>query len=157
MDWIVIEGVPPYDGRWQFDLDTQELTTREWGWIKRLSGYLPLTVEEGLSDPELIVVFACIALRRAGKATPAEVPDVFERLSDAPFGSAITMETDTKEEVAEKAGPPASSSSGNADGSGDGSTKSSEISPPTPSVSGMPVSDISESARPTLVSSPRAS
>jgi hypothetical protein len=157
MDWIVIDGVPPYEGRWQFDLDTQELTTREWGWIKRLSGYLPLTVEEGLSDPELIVVFACIALRRAQKVTPAEVPDVFEQLSDAPFGSAITMETDTKEEAAEKASPPASSSSESGDGSGAGSTKSSETSPQSLEVSGMPVSDISESARPTLVSSPQAS
>jgi hypothetical protein len=156
MDWIVIDGVPPYEGRWQFDLDTQELTTREWGWIKRLSGYLPLTVEEGLSDPELIVVFACIALRRAQKVTPAEVPDVFERLSDAPFGSAITMETDTKEAAIE-ASPPASSSSENADGSGDASTTRSETSPPTPTVSGTPGLDISESARPTLVSSPQAS
>lgn len=142
MDWIVIDGVPPYEGRWPFDLDTQELTTREWGWIKRLSGYLPLTVEEGLSDPELIVVFACIALRRAGKATPAEVPDVFEQLSDAPFGSTVRMETDVKE-VADEAGPPQPSSSGNGDGFGDGSKTSSETSPASPEVSGMPVSDTS--------------
>ena len=40
-------GVPPYDGRYDFDLEGRELTTREWGWIKRLSGYLPLTIEEG--------------------------------------------------------------------------------------------------------------
>ena len=143
MDWIVIDGVPPYEGRWQFDLDTQELTTREWGWIKRLSGYLPLTVEEGLSDPELIVVFACIALRRAQKVAPAEVPDVFERLSDAPFGSAITMETDVKEAAEEASPPPPSSSSGNGDASGDGSTKSSETSPPSLEVSGTPASDTS--------------
>ena len=99
MDYIVIEGVRPYDGRYEFDLAGQELTTREWGWIKRLSGYLPLTVEEGLSDPELIVVFAAIALRRAGKVEPKEVPEVFERLSDAPFGAAITMETEAEEEA----------------------------------------------------------
>ena len=74
MDYIVVEGVRPYDGRYEFDLAGQELTTREWGWIKRLSGYLPLTVEEGLSDPELIVVFAVIALRRAGKVEPKDVP-----------------------------------------------------------------------------------
>ena len=98
MDFIVVEGVRPYDGRYEFDLAGQELTTREWGWIKRLSGYLPLTVEEGLSDPELIVVFAVIALRRAGKVEPKDVPAVFERLSDAPFGAAITMETDVEVE-----------------------------------------------------------
>ena len=44
-------------------------------------GYLPLTIDEGYRDPELITVFACIALRRAQKATPAEVPALFERLS----------------------------------------------------------------------------
>ena len=74
MDYIVVEGVRPYDGRYEFDIAGQELTTREWGWIKRLSGYLPLTVEEGFSDPELVTVFAAIALRRAGKITVQEVP-----------------------------------------------------------------------------------
>ena len=56
MDWIVIDGAPPYDGRYMFDLAGQELTTREWGWIKRLSGYLPLTLDEGFKggDPELL-------------------------------------------------------------------------------------------------------
>jgi hypothetical protein len=157
MDYLIIEGVPPYDGRWQFDLETQELTTREWGWIKRLSGYLPLTVEEGLGDPELVVVFACIALRRAGKATPTEVPKLFEELSDAPFGSAITMETDVVDEAEDDAGPPASSSSENGDSSGATSTPSSETSVPPPSLSGTPDSDTS-GLFPTLsATSPQAS
>ena len=51
-------------------LEGRELTTREWGWIKRLSGYLPLNIEDGLGDPELVIVFAAIALRRAGKVEP---------------------------------------------------------------------------------------
>ena len=46
MDWLTIKGVPPWDGRYEFDLEDRELTTREWGWIKRWSGYLPLTVAE---------------------------------------------------------------------------------------------------------------
>ena len=74
MDYIVIEGVPPYDGRYEFDLEGRELTTREWGWIKRHSGYLPLTIEDGFTDPELVTVFAAIALRRAGKVEAREVP-----------------------------------------------------------------------------------
>ena len=112
MDYILIEGIRPYDGRWEFDLEGRELTTREWGWIKRLSGYLPLTIEEGLSDPELIVAFAVIALRRAGKVEPKRRSgQAFERLSDAPFGAAITMETDVEKEEVEVSPPPESSTS----------------------------------------------
>ena len=149
MDRIVIEGVHPYDGRWDFDLVGRELTTREWGWIKRLSGYLPLTIEEGFSDPELITVFAAIALRRAGRIEPREVPEVFERLSDAPFGSAITLETEEAEE--DDVGPPSPSSSANGDVSGAFSTPSLETSEPSPSSSGTPASATSESGPPTSV------
>ena len=92
VDWLILEHVPPYDGRYEWDLEGRELTTREWGWIKRLAGYLPLNIEDGLGDPELIAVFAAIALRRAGKVETNEVPRAFEYLSDAPFdGSAITL------------------------------------------------------------------
>ena len=122
MDYITIDGVPPYDGRWEWDLEGRELTTREWGWIKRLSGYLPLNIEEGLGDPELVIVFAAIALRRAGKVEPKDVPQVFERLSDAPFGERITLETDLVEE--DDASPPPSSSSLNGDASGASSSPS---------------------------------
>ena len=150
MDWIVIENVAPYDGRWPFDLDGSELTTREWGWIKRLAGYLPLTIEDGLSDPELIVVFAAIALRRAGRVEPQNVPQVFEQLSEAPFGSSITMETETGDEEAD-AGPPASSLSASDDSSGVDSTPSLETSEPTPNNSGTPASATSALPRPMLV------
>ena len=150
MDFIVVEGVRPYDGRYEFDLAGQELTTREWGWIKRLSGYLPLTVEEGLSDPELIVVFAAIALRRAGKVEPKDVPATFERLSDAPFGAAITMETDQSEEVEEetaKRNPPPPSSTSSDATSGLASSPSSATLPAPPKVSGTHGSVTSMSAR----------
>ncbi len=138
-DQIVVSGVRPYDGRYPFDLENQELTTREWGWIKRLAGYLPLTVEEGLSDPELIVVFACIALHRAGKVVSRDVPDTFEQLSDAPFGSAITMETEPVDEEGKESDPPPSgqSSNSNSGTSGPAST-SSETSAETPVDSGIP-------------------
>ena len=42
-------------------------------------------------------MFAAIALRRAGKIDAQDVPRVFEELVDAPFGSAITLETDAAE------------------------------------------------------------
>ena len=96
MDYIVIDGVPPYDGRWEWDLEGRELTTREWGWIKRLSGYLPLNIEEGLGDPELVIVFAAIALTPRRQSRAEGRPQVFERLSDAPFGERITLETDVE-------------------------------------------------------------
>ena len=146
MDYIVVEGVRPYDGRYEFDLEGSPLTTREWGWIKRLSGYLPLTVDEGARDPELIVVFAVIALRRAGKVEPRDVPAVFETLSDAPFGSTVTMETDVVEEEDKPSPPPPSSTSSDAT-SGPSSPKSSETSPPTLAASGTHGSATSLSAR----------
>ena len=147
MDYIVIEGVPPYDGRWEWDFEDRELTTREWGWIKRLTGYLPLTIEEGLGDPELVIVFAAIALRRAGKVEAKDVPQVFERLGDAPFGERITLETDTVDEE-DDAGPPAPSSSLNGADSGASSPKNSGTWELSPRPSGMPGSATSESAPP---------
>ena len=80
-----------------------------------------MTIEEGFGDPELVIVFAAIALRRAGKVEAKDVPQVFERLSDAPFGERITLETDVAEED-DDAGPPAPSSSSNGDASGASST-----------------------------------
>ncbi len=151
MDYIVVQGVRPYDGRYQFDLEGEELTTREWGWIKRLSGYLPINVEEGLSDPELIVVFAAIALRRAGKVEARDVPDVFERLSDAPFGAAITMETESVKEEDRETVPPQPSSSSSVDTSGPESTNS-ETSPATQDGSGNPPSGSLASVPTRLVS-----
>ena len=141
--------MPPYDGRFELDLEGHELTTREWGWIKRLSGYLPLTIEEGLGDPELITVLAVIALRRAGKVDTQSVPRTFDRLADAPFGAAVTMDTDRADTEAD-AGPPPSRSTLNGDGSGPGSTRSSAASMAAPKASGTPDWVISQSGPATL-------
>jgi len=87
MEYIVLDGVKPYDGRWPLDA-TADFTTREWGVIKRLSGYLPLTVNDGFQggDPELFAAFAVIARfpwrvecrsglrRRSTRATIEELP-----------------------------------------------------------------------------------
>lgn len=150
MDTIQIEGVRPYDGDWPFDLNQQPLTTREWGWIKRLSGYLPNDVESGVNDPEFVTVLALIALHRAGKVDTAEVPEVFDRLQDVPFGGAIRWRVG-ESEAADEPAPPQPSSSGNGATSGPGSTRSSEISEVHPKPSGNRGSDTSVSARETSV------
>jgi len=146
MDYVVITGVKPYDGRYELDLEGAGFTTREWGWIKRLSGYLPLTITDGLAggDAELFSVFATIALRRAGKIEAKDVPDVWERIADADFDSSITLDTDRTVEEDDASSPPPPSSSGNNSSSGAGSTTSSETSTPTPPpIGGLP-SDFSE-------------
>jgi hypothetical protein len=143
MDWIVIEGIRPWDGRYEFDLETHPLTAREWGWIKRFSGYLPLTIESGIDggDPELFAAWAVIAVRRAGRIQPAEVQDVYDRLADAPFGATITFQLGDQEEEA-GAGPPPGSSDGSRSTSGTGSTPSSA---PSTDDSGTPGSGTSAS------------
>jgi hypothetical protein len=149
-DQIVIEGIPPYDGVYPWDLDRQELTTREWGWIKRLTGYLPLDLSdpEKWGDPEVLVCFAAMALRRAGRVEAREVPQVFERLADAPFdGAKIQLETEEAEE--DDVGPPAPSSNGSTGFSGPASPPSSEPSTTSPAHSGMPASASTESGRTT--------
>lgn len=144
MDWLVIEGVSPYDGRYPFDVgDDAELTRREWQWIKRLSGYMPLTIEEGLQggDPDLFTVFALIALRRAGKIETADVQAVFERFLDTAAGTTIRLEPGTaaaESEENDAVDPPAGSSTGNDASSGDGSTTSSATSPGRPNHVGIP-------------------
>ena len=158
MDYVVIEGIHPYEGRYEFDLEERELTTREWGWIKRLAGYLPLDLdEEQFGDPEVLIVFAAIALRRAGKIEAKDVPQVFERLSDAPFGAAVTLESDVADEQEADAGPPPASSNSNDGASGPSSSPSSETSAPTPKASGTRGSVSSVSAPVRSASTPRRS
>lgn len=146
MDWITITGVKPWDGRYEFDLDGRELTTREWGWIKRLAGYLPLNIDEGFqgADPELFAVFAAIALHRAGKVDTRDIPDLFARLQDAPFGATISLQSDQEAET--EVNPPTPSSAGSEPISGLNGKASSGSSDVTPAPTGTPASDSSGSA-----------
>lgn len=66
---IRIEGVPPYDGTWDAGSSMDVWTNAEWAILKRVSGELPLTVEEKLVGADLTVVtaIAIIALRRSGR------------------------------------------------------------------------------------------
>jgi hypothetical protein len=88
--------------RWdgEYDLDTdQAWTTREWGWIKKLSGYMPLTVGEGLAgdDPELFVAVGVIALVRDHKIGRDEALPVAEEIMDL-RGVSIVLMADPVEE-----------------------------------------------------------
>jgi hypothetical protein len=145
MDWLTIEGVRPYDGRYEFDLVERELTTREWGWIKRHSGYLPLTIAEGWegSDPELFAAFALIALHRAGKIDGRDAAEVYERIADAPFSSTVALEFGAEDGDVD---PPAQRTSASEPSSGGGSPTSSVSSEMPPSGSGTTGSATSESA-----------
>lgn len=100
-DRFVISGVGRYDGEYDFDIDADPLTTREWHWIKKLSGYMPMTLGEGLDggDPSLVVALCTVALHRAGKISRDEVLPVADSLADAPFdGAAIQLVGDGGEQ-----------------------------------------------------------
>ena len=127
MDWLVLEGVKPWDGRYEFDLDATAMTTREWGYLKRLSGYMPMTIEQGFEgrDPELFAAFAVIALRRNGRITNDDVDHVYERIIDAPFAESIRLEPGETETEEDDAGPPERSSNGKQPSSGTTSRRSS--------------------------------
>lgn len=138
MDYIHVEGVPPYDGKYEFDLRDAAFTVREWGWIKRHSGYLPFTLWDGLqgSDAELLAVMALIAMVRAGKVDRRDVPDVWERFADAPGVVTVRLELTSEEE--DDTDPLSNESrNGNGSTSGDDSTQSSGRSDETQPPSGI--------------------
>ena len=150
-NWITLTGVKPYDGRYELDLDSSPLTMREWGWIKRNTGYLPATLTgEAFTDPELITMLAIIAIHRAGTHhRQRRCAELWDRFADVPFGSTITLEADPDED---DAGPPAPKKTGSPSTSGASSPTGSETSDDPRRATGSPRSATSESAPPTLVS-----
>lgn len=133
-DRITLSGVKPYDGSYELDIVAAPLTVREWGWIKKHAGYLPVTVgDDTFTDPEFIAVLAVIALRRNGSVETRDVAAVYDRIADAPFGATIRFELGDGDGEGD-ADPPPRSSNGNESSSGAASTTSSESSdgPQTP-------------------------
>lgn len=144
-DIYVIAGLPPYDGEYELDTDTDPITVLEWGWIKRRAGYLPLSIQpESLGDPELISVFAAMAVHRAGVVETRDIDRFFDRLFAAPFGDTITLIPGDLQEQ-DDAGPPPSSSASSPSSNGDSSTTGSETSAETPPATGPLSSDTSVS------------
>jgi hypothetical protein len=90
---IIIQGIPPWTG--EYDLVTDRaFNAREWECIKKVSGYMPLTVSDGFAggDPSLFVALAVVAMTRAGKVPRERRLEVAGELAEAPFdGVAITM------------------------------------------------------------------
>lgn len=151
MTAIKVRGCPPYDGDYEIDLG-QELTSREWGWVKRLAGYLPLDVtDNAYGDPELLCVLAAIAMRRAGRIEAGEVAVVYERLQDVPFSEALTIAND--EPAEDQTDPPTPrSSNGSTAISGSASKANSARSARRPRPIGTRASDTSASGRLTSAS-----
>lgn len=153
-DQIII-NVPPYDGAYDLDIAGQPFSTVEWRWLKRISGYMPLTIDEGWKggDPDLFLAFAVIAMRRAGKIQKDEVLEVAAVIEEAAVdGTSITFKGDEAE--VDETNPPLPSSSADSPlDSGESSSASTETSPETesPSSSGTPALDTgSDSDRLTL-------
>lgn len=143
---MILDGIKPYDGRYELDIDGQPLTTTEWGWIKRRAGYLPLTLTgEAFADPELIAVLAVIAVRRAGTIEAREVDALMDRIFDAPFGATVTLEPGATDDEGD-AGPPPSSSDVRLSTNGASSPNGSESSDSPATPTGVPPSDTSPSA-----------
>lgn len=96
---IVVSGVPPYDGEYEFDED-RVFSALEWRWLKRIGGYKPATISEGLddNDPELICILTVISMHRAGAIQKEQAYDVADVLLEVPFdNAAITLKVDEAE------------------------------------------------------------
>jgi hypothetical protein len=150
VDEIRIQGVRPYDGSYPLDWDSG-ITTREWRWLKQHAGYKPATLRQGMedADPDLLVVFAVIALHRAGRLDPADVPGFVSRLDDIDPVAAVSYHAGDEQEEADGSPPPPSSSSASTSISGAGSPTSSANQGNGQSRTGIPASAISPSVPPT--------
>lgn len=94
---IIIKGIPQYDG--DYELATERpLNGLEWRWIKKVSGYMPLTMRDGFegADPDLFIALAVIAMRRDGKITKDEALRVADTLAEA-YGVEIDLTDDASE------------------------------------------------------------
>lgn len=102
MDTVTIRGSRGLDGDYPFDLEEHPLTTLEWRWIKKISGYMPLTIDEGRrgGDPDVVLAFATIALVRAGKVDKSRALIAADQLAELAFdGESISVETDGEDDA----------------------------------------------------------
>jgi hypothetical protein len=105
----IILNHPRYKGEYEFDIDDEDapLTNLEWRWVKKISGYLPLTFNEGWEgrDPDLFVAFAVITLFRVGKIQASEAMTVAASFDALPFGESVTLVAGEEDEVVEETPP----------------------------------------------------
>jgi len=98
----IIINVPRFKGEYRLDFDDEPFTAQEWRWIKKISGYLPYTINEGWrgGDPDLFVAFAVVAMHRSGKIRREEALAAADMLIDQPFdGTALQFDFTDDEEV----------------------------------------------------------
>lgn len=131
MDKLVIEGIEPYDGTYEFALDG--FTNRELHRIKKLTGLRAGEFEDAFSalDNDMVVAFAVITLERNGHTVKDDI------LWDAPAGG---IRLEFSEEEVEDDSPPGQAASPTS--SGDASQSSSETPENGQSPTGSPLSDI---------------
>jgi hypothetical protein len=160
MDTTTIKGLgAPFDGTHEMGARERPLTTLEWRWIKKISGYLPETFEDGFHgrDPDLFVALAVIALVRNGKVQRDQALTAAGLFDDAPAGadSVIYAGGDADDPPAASQSPtePVESVNGSTGSSGSVSEPATESQDNTPSATGGPSSAITSiSARETSLS-----
>jgi hypothetical protein len=138
---ITITGIPPYDG--EYEVDFARLTSRDLHDVKRISGHMPLDIEDAADrgDTDLGVAFAVVALKKHGFQRINE-----DALWDAELG-AIRVDMSDSDEAEGDAVPPPSETVTPSTPSGSPSSSVSELRPasPPPSTgtpsSGTPASD----------------
>lgn len=97
----------PYRGEYPVEFDG--LTIFEWRVIKKVGGYMPLTIEQGFenADPDLFLALTLVALVRAGKVREESVFDVAKRMESTAFdGSVIEFDFGSADETDGDAGDP---------------------------------------------------
>lgn len=136
---IKVDGVRQYDGEYELAED-RGLNAREWRWIKKVSGYMPLTISEGFEgdDPDLYVALAVVAMCREGKIASDDWQAAADELSEAPYGSIVAVYETSEDDVplaltSEPNEPSPTGSLENNNSPGEASPTSSETSEPTQS------------------------
>jgi hypothetical protein len=135
----VVLNTPRFTGEFPLDLKDDPMTALEWRWVKKISGYLPMTVDEGVAglDPDLFIAFAVIALYRAGKIDKAEALIVAETISELPATpGTLQVVFEAEEEEAEQDPPTVATLTPKESGSGSSSSRISDPLAPVPSPTG---------------------
>ncbi len=141
-DRIKIAGIPAFDGEYDLDIADQPLNALEWRWVKKVSGYLPFTIDDGLAggDPDVVIALAVVAMHRAGKINRDQVLATADQLADLPFDDAH-LQLIAGEPVDPPMGQGSDETPANANGSsgssGDGSSTTSATPALSPSATGL--------------------
>lgn len=94
---IILKGLPKYDGDYELDAN-RPFNGLEWRWVKRISGYMPMTMRDGFAgaDPDLFIALAVIAMWRDRKITKDEALTVADTIAEA-YGVEIDLTDDPSE------------------------------------------------------------